>query len=104
MLLLAMAEVQIKKDYRSAESGRFIHFCNDLLNQYVLSYQSALCRPPLITGHDLIQQLNLTPSPVFKTILTKVKEHTLAGEISSKQEALDMARNLTNDESPKWVG
>ncbi len=49
---------------------------------------------PLLTGHDLIQTLHLKPSPIFTTVLTAVKEAQCLGKITTKQEALDMARKM----------
>jgi hypothetical protein len=76
------------------EAGRFMDFVNFLLDRYVATFQSALQKTPLITGQDLMDGLKLKPSPFFKTILTTVREQSLAGKISTKQEALDLARDI----------
>ena len=36
----------------------------------------------------------LSPSPLFKKLLTQVETARLAGEISEKQQALDLVRRL----------
>ncbi|MBI4643583.1 MAG: HD domain-containing protein [Deltaproteobacteria bacterium] len=51
-------------------------------------------RPRLLTGHDLIKLLGLTPGPRFREILTAVEEVQWEGAIHTRQEALDLARSL----------
>jgi poly(A) polymerase len=46
---------------------------------------------PLISGRDLIS-LGLNPGPLFNTLLSKVEESRLAGEISTREEALNWVR------------
>jgi len=48
----------------------------------------------LITGHDLIRQLKLTPSPVFAKILRAVEERQTLGEINTKTQALVAAKAM----------
>jgi poly(A) polymerase len=47
--------------------------------------------PPLITGNDLITELNLVPGPLFRTILDKVEEAQMEHAVSSRAEALALA-------------
>jgi poly(A) polymerase len=49
--------------------------------------------PPLVTGSDLIQ-LGLSPGPRFKALLTALRDAQLNGEISTHEEALELARQL----------
>ena len=48
---------------------------------------------PLITGDDLIS-LGLEPSPKFKEILSKIFDEQLEGNITSKEEGIELAKNL----------
>ncbi|AEB08388.1 HD domain-containing protein [Desulfobacca acetoxidans] len=54
-------------------------------------------RPRLLTGDDLIRVLRLNPGPVFSKLLTAVEEAALAGEITSREEALELVRGLLAD-------
>jgi putative nucleotidyltransferase with HDIG domain len=48
-----------------------------------------LIRPPaLITGHDLINHLNLNPGPIIGEILESLREAQVEKEVSTRQEAL----------------
>jgi poly(A) polymerase len=49
---------------------------------------------PLLTGHDLIA-LGMKPGPEFSAILAAVEDAQLEGQIASKAEALEFARQLT---------
>ena len=48
---------------------------------------------PLLTGRDL-KQHGLSPGPEFKTLLEAVRDAQLAGEIRSRDEALELAARL----------
>lgn len=47
--------------------------------------------PPLITGKDLIQ-LGLTPGPLFKEMIDRIKEAQWSGAIATREEALAWIR------------
>lgn len=47
--------------------------------------------PPLITGKDLIEELGLTPGPLFKEILEQVEEAHMEHRISTRAQALALA-------------
>lgn len=44
--------------------------------------------PALVSGRDLIE-LGLKPGPLFKTLLSEIKEEQMEGRIPSREEALD---------------
>lgn len=52
--------------------------------------------PPLITGGDLIA-LGLKPGPEFKRILDAVRNAQLDGTISTREEAIELARRLHSE-------
>lgn len=47
---------------------------------------------PLVNGHDLIYSLNLTPGPQLGALLHEIGEAQAAGEITTRAEALALAR------------
>ena len=47
----------------------------------------------LITGHDLMTHYNLQPGPEIGSVLERVEEARAAGEIKTKEQALEMAGN-----------
>ncbi|MFH0788524.1 MAG: hypothetical protein V2B13_13050 [Pseudomonadota bacterium] len=48
--------------------------------------------PALVSGRDLIE-LGLKPGPLFKTLLSEIKEEQMEGRIPSREEALDWIKN-----------
>ncbi|MGB5686687.1 MAG: hypothetical protein WBM35_12795, partial [Candidatus Electrothrix sp.] len=50
--------------------------------------------PPLITGRDLIEELSLTPGPLFRAILDQVEEAHMEHRISTRAEALALAASV----------
>lgn len=48
--------------------------------------------PPLISGKDLIGELQLEPGPIFQDILDHVEEAHMEKRIASRREALELAR------------
>lgn len=50
--------------------------------------------PPLLTGRDLIDELQLTPGPLFRKILDGVEEAHMVKQRMTRQEALELARSF----------
>lgn len=93
LFLLAMADALAGKGEASPEaieqevSGLFALLL-DIERDHVAPVQAA---PPLITGNDLITELNLVPGPLFRIILDKIEEAQMEHAISSRAEALALA-------------
>ncbi len=51
-------------------------------------------RPRLLSGHDLIKVLRLSPGPQFRRLLTAVEEAQWEGEVTTREEALELVRRL----------
>ncbi|MCP4364490.1 MAG: CCA tRNA nucleotidyltransferase [Planctomycetes bacterium] len=66
-------------------------FCQQMREQF---REEELKPLRFLTGEDLIA-LGLIPGPIFSKVLTRVYDEQLEGEIRSKEEALDRARELT---------
>jgi tRNA nucleotidyltransferase/poly(A) polymerase len=59
--------------------------------------QESLSPPPLITGHNLIDELNLSPGPIVGKILEEIREAQVMGLVTNREEALKLARNIKSD-------
>jgi tRNA nucleotidyltransferase/poly(A) polymerase len=81
-----------RKDGNAAEKPKFAEFFRHMLDTYYTEHLPVLNRHKLIDGNDLIREFHISPSPLFRTILTQVEESRLAGMISTKSEALEMAK------------
>jgi poly(A) polymerase len=67
-------------------------FCEEYLNS---TPREEIDPPPLLTGDDLIAH-GFHPGPQFKTILDTVRDAQLNGEITTMDQALQLARDLTD--------
>ena len=72
----------------------FIPLINRVLDFYVETYIPARGRPALLDGDILKSKFKLKPSPLFKSILDKVEEARVLGEIQTNEEAEQLARKL----------
>jgi len=60
---------------------------------------ASLAAPPLLTGQDLTDTLNLVPGPGYQRILDMVYDAQLNEEIKTKQEALALAGKISESAS-----
>jgi poly(A) polymerase len=94
VLLHAVADSAGKHPAPGADLAAFTDFVETLLGRYFEDHTRRQSEPGLLTGHDLITVFGLSPSPVFGKILGRVETARLAGELSDKQQALDLVRQL----------
>jgi poly(A) polymerase len=75
------------------------------LMEYVLAQgeenQTVAAPPKLIDGHDLMREFGLKPGPKIGEILEAVREAQGAGEISTTEEALTLARRHVRKRQPR---
>jgi poly(A) polymerase len=88
----AMADIMAKGDVLQGRDKAFISFSEHLIRAYIDARHRQAIVPPLISGHDLVAEFGLSPSPRFKVILRRVDERRLSGELTTRDQAL------------RWVG
>jgi poly(A) polymerase len=75
------------------------------LMEYVLAQQeedhTVVAPPKLIDGHDLMNEFALEPGPMIGEVLEAVREAQGAGEISTREEALELARQRLAQRQPR---
>ena len=54
--------------------------------------------PPLINGHDLMDALNLPAGPRIGSLLARLREAEAVGEISSREDAIELAARLVDQD------
>ena len=52
--------------------------------------------PPLINGNDLMDALSLPPGPRIGSLLERLREAEAVGEISSREDAMELAARLVD--------
>lgn len=70
-----------------------------LLDAYFNRRAELVAPPPLINGTTLMEALNLPPGKLIGQLLDQIAEAQASGEISSAEEALELARRLCADAS-----
>jgi hypothetical protein len=94
IILHAVADLYAERDGRQGHDSSLEKFAQELLQHYFFDFIPRQLKPALITGHDLIHGLGLTPSPLFKTILDRVTEQIMMGEITTKDEGIQWIRKF----------
>lgn len=67
-----------------------------MLDEYFHRHEEAVNPAPLLTGHDVMQALGLQAGPQVGKVLEAVREAQAAGEVKTRQEALALAKTLTD--------
>jgi poly(A) polymerase len=71
---------------------RLVGVVGRLFEQYFDHHSEAVAPTPLLTGSDLIHELSIAPGPEIGRLLRLLQEAQAVGEISSREEALALAR------------
>lgn len=75
-------------------TGISIEAISPLINRYLNSDDRVAHPIPLISGNDLMRELNLNPSPKLGELLTEIQIARIEGKISSVAEAIAFAAQL----------
>lgn len=68
-----------------------------LLEYFFHRSQGAVAPPPLVNGNDLMTELGLPEGPEVGRLLEAIREAQAAGEVTTREEALVLARRLMNN-------
>ena len=67
---------------------------SEILTAYFSQRQEIVAPPPLINGVEVMAALQLSPGRQVGTILEAIREAQAAGEVTTKDEAIDLARRV----------
>ncbi len=98
LLIHTMADIKGKGNKNDERNKAFTDFAKEMIKYYFSFFRAEKLKPPLITGNDLINDFGLTPSPLFKTILSRVEEERLSKNIMNRQEALQFVKEIINSD------
>ena len=94
--LLSVADRLATRGRGSEEAiARHLELARELLGE-ALAWREARPRPP-VRGDELAQAVGLRPGPELGQILSELEEARFAGEISSREQAIDRARAIVGD-------
>lgn len=71
-----------------------------LLEGYYFRREEQIAPTLLVNGNDLIQELAISPSPEVGRLLRKIAEAQAVGEITTREQALDLARRELHTPTP----
>jgi len=69
-----------------------------LLEYFFHRSQGTVAPPPLVNGRDLMRELNLSEGPEVGRLLEAIREAQAAGEVTTREEALALARRLKSED------
>ncbi len=88
---------------KSPPLSRLIRTTANILNCYYDDFLPTSRHPAFITGRDLINIFNLSPSPEFKTILDAIEEARLCGQFINRTDAIKWTKSFLN-QNINWSG
>jgi tRNA nucleotidyltransferase domain 2 putative len=64
-----------------------------MLEAWFEKKEAQVTPPPLVDGNDLMRELSLQPGKKIGELLEIVREAQAVGEVSTREQALELARN-----------
>ncbi len=92
LTVLAIAGINSEQEGKSSHGRAFFDFLVHRIPDSYNAFRSKASRPPLLSGHDLIDAFGLTPSPQFKLILDVIEEERLSRDSMTRADALDLVK------------
>lgn len=89
---------------RAIATGVVKDIIEPLIQRYLDPTDQVAHPQPLVTGHDLIQKLNLKPSPIIGKLLTEIQIAQIESKITTPQQAIDFAKTLLELKHSKAIG
>ncbi|MFQ5420402.1 MAG: HDIG domain-containing metalloprotein, partial [Anaerolineae bacterium] len=92
--LLALADHLATYDGAGDEGewDKLVRLTAVLLRHYFQKREETVSPPPLVDGRALIDELQLTPGPEIGRLLRLIQEGQAAGEIATREQAIQFAR------------
>ncbi len=89
LMILGLADIKAMGGTRADErEDQFLSSCKKIIKFYNEEFIPRVSLPKFITGRDLIDVFDLSPSPQFKEILAMIDENVLEGAIDTREKAL----------------
>jgi len=99
VLLLSLAD-HLDLALQGGDIARWERICGavgTLLRSYYERYDKIIEPVPLLSGRDLVEGLGMEPGPEVGRVLLVLNEAQAAGEVSSREEALQVASSLREE-------
>ena len=102
VVLLSTADRFATRGPLTTEEGlrRYVGFCQELLQESLRQADI----PPLVGGRDIMEELGIGEGPLVGRLLREVRARQLEGEVTTRREALELARRLLSQGLPEARG
>jgi len=94
LLLFALAKMNGSQVADRNLKAEFKAFILNLLHHYLSDFRLQLSATPLLNGNDLISEFGLTPSLLFRRVLTRVEEEQLLNPKMTRKDAIKFVEAL----------
>ena len=96
VILLAMADRYSARgeDITDEIIEQNISQLNELMNRYFLKLEELKPLPKLIDGNEIMNLLNIKPSPILGKIIAQIKQEQEDGNITTHEEAVELAQTI----------
>jgi tRNA nucleotidyltransferase/poly(A) polymerase len=94
LVLLGLADLRGTRDHtQTNENWKYaLDVAEILLENYWVKPEETVAPPRLLDGHELMKELNLESGRIIGQLLEAIREGQAMGEISTREQALDFAR------------
>ncbi len=95
VFLLAMADSMAGQGSEKPDDmeASLAHLYDEVNKVYQQHIKPVLAMPRLLTGHDLQEEFELSPGPLFSEIFSKLEEVQVNGEVKSRTDALEWVKS-----------
>ena len=95
-VLLSMADLEASQGPRRSDEETEMtgEIVRKLAHLYYVEIPRRKAHRRIVTGDDLIRELNLSPGPIIGKLLREIEEAHAIGRVKTKEEALELARRL----------
>lgn len=96
IVLLSLADLRATYEHTLPQDtwSAGLDVCRLLLENWWEKPEESITPPALLTGKDLLEEFDLEPGPQVGELLEAVREAQAVGKVSTRQDALDLARQL----------
>lgn len=99
LILLGLADLRGTRDHTQTRVNwqAALDIAKIFLENYWEKREETVAPPRLLDGNDLIKELNLDAGRIIGQLLEAIREGQAVGEISTREEALSLARKLQDE-------
>jgi poly(A) polymerase len=95
--LLSVADRLATRGRKAEEAiARHVELARQVLAE-ALARRAAGPQPPLVRGDELAAELGIPRGPLLGELMAQIAEARFAGEVSTREEALDVARTALGE-------